>query len=101
MCRVANATTTVTHPVMRPGRNPLGEAAFAVAILGFLLNVWPGLLLLGWLVVPVGGVLVITAWAVPRGSSWVLAVGSLIVTVASTFAMVAMYRDVVAPFVGT
>ncbi len=101
MIGVANETVTVTPPVNRPGRNPLGEAAFAVALLGFALNIWAGLLLLGWLVAPIGAILGIQASVRPRNCSRVFAVGALIVTVASIFAEIAMYRDVVAPYMST
>lgn len=91
-------TMVAIHPVRRPRRNPLGLAAFIVAIVGFALNVIAGLLLFGWLVAPVGGILGMVAWVGARGRSWVLAVAALIATLASVFAVVAMYRDVVAPY---
>lgn len=88
------------HPVRRPQRNHLGELAFIVAATSFVLSVWPGVFLFGWLLTPLGAILGAAAWIGARGRSWICAVGSLIATLASLFAAAAAYRDVVAPYLG-
>lgn len=72
-----------------------------MSIVALLLNLLPGALLFGWLLIPVGVALAGTALVRARRRTRKEAVAALIITVASCYAAIAMYRDVVAPFLPT
>lgn len=85
-------------PVVHPRLNKLGLMALSVATVGFFLNITSGLLAIGWLVSAIGAVLAFWALLGTERQTRKEAVAALITTIAAGFAVVGMWRDVVAPF---
>lgn len=77
--------------------NVTGLISLAVAAGAFALNAIPGLVLLGWLLAPVGVVLAVAALVGAPSRTRKEAVAALIVSLASVFAAVVMFRDYIAP----
>ena len=67
-------------PGQAPTKNPLGIAALAMAVVGTIFAVWEGAYLVGWILLPVSGILAIIA-LFQRGRQKKFAAAGLVISI--------------------
>lgn len=90
------APAGVSQPSQQPKeKNVLGIIAFVISVVGFIFACIPGVLILGWVLLPIAGILAIVSFFL-KGKGKALGVTALIVSVVGTIVGVIVFISVAA-----